>query len=661
MGAGDDVVNSGLGTDYVDGGGGNDVLILDFSVMDTPDVSGVKGGGAGIYGGPFYRTLIADGTRIDNISFRNIESMVITGTSKDDFISGSFGSDKLYGGLGNDTLDGSSSGNDYIEGGAGNDTITGSYGAYGNGSADTLIGGSGDDTLKGLTGDDKLVGGTGNDTLIADFQFTYGFGNDSLSGGDGNDVIREINFNGGYAYALAGDRLHLDGGAGTDMLSADFSNETQAITFTDGLSNSLDFADGSYFRNFERIGDFIAGSGNDVLTLAGRADNNISLLDGNDTINPGLGIDYVYGGFGDDTLILDYSLGDGANVGGVVNEGPYLVRRDLITNAVIDMIYAGEFEHFQITGGSKAELLVGGGGNDILNGGGGADTLRGGAGPDVMNGGAGNDTVDYGDTFVTVVATLTGSTVSTVLVGGNAGDQIRNFENIIGGYGYDQLTGDGSVNVMDGGAGNDILNGGAGADRMTGGTGNDTFYVDIAGDKAFELLNGGTDVVLSGVSFALAKDQEIEALRAADINATAAINLTGNAFGQTIEGNAGANTLSGGGGNDTLQGHGGADSFTFDAQNGGVDTILDFVAADDTIRVSASAFGGGLVAGQSVGLATTADFTTVSSGAPRFIYDTAGPDAGLYFDATGGSGADAVLFAVLTGTPTLKAIDIVIF
>ena len=220
LGAGNDVANPGLGLDSVDGGDGNDVLILDFSIGDTPDLTGVQGGGSGFYSGPYYRTHTTNSTRVDNIAFTNIERVQITGTSKNDSIAGTYGDDKLYGGAGNDVLDGASGGNNYIAGGTGNNSLTGSYGANATGSADTLIGGTGNDTLNGLTGNDRLLGGAGKDSLVGQFDFTNGFGADLFSGGGGNDFVSDIIFNSGYAYALASDRLHLNGGAGVDTLSA---------------------------------------------------------------------------------------------------------------------------------------------------------------------------------------------------------------------------------------------------------------------------------------------------------------------------------------------------------------------------------------------------------------------------------------------------------
>ena len=95
------------------------------------------------------------------IKFNNI-----SGTNKDDVLTGLSGSDWIEGINGDDTISGST-GQDYVDGGEGHDT---------------LFGGADNDTLNGSGGDDTIDGGSGNDTLDG------GAGNDSLLGGDGADT-----------------------------------------------------------------------------------------------------------------------------------------------------------------------------------------------------------------------------------------------------------------------------------------------------------------------------------------------------------------------------------------------------------------------------------------------------------------------------------------
>ncbi len=391
LNGGDDTVNPGLGIDTVDGGAGYDTAVLDYSVGDTAEMSGVQGGG-NADGGSYFRALASDFfNRPDNVYLRNFERVQITGTSKADVIVGTYGDDTLIGGDGDDILDGNRGGNNLLIGGNGNDTLKGSYGIGGSGANDTLYGDAGNDTLLPSSGSDTAYGGDGNDIIsVTDFP-SDGFGTDLFDGGDGDDIITDIYVNSGYSYAGAAAHLMLDGGAGFDQLSADFGNQSQAIVFTDGQTNSVNFSDGSYFRNFEKLGNFDSGAGNDNLRLSGRTSNVISTGEGNDVVDPGLGVDYIFGGGGEDVLVVDYTQGDDANIGGVSFDGTYLKRFDLNTGVAVDSLYTSGFEHYQFTGGSKADRLLGGNFTDVLVGNGGTDTLSGGFGADTLTGGSGAD------------------------------------------------------------------------------------------------------------------------------------------------------------------------------------------------------------------------------------------------------------------------------
>jgi Ca2+-binding RTX toxin-like protein len=512
-GAGNDTVNPGLGVDtLVDGGAGDDLAILDFSVLDTPDLGGVIGGGNGD-GGTYYRAVIATGARPDSIFLRNFERVQITGSGKADNFTGTWGDDTLIGGDGNDVLDGFFGGNNVLDGGEGNDVLKGSYGIYSTGANDTMYGGEGNDTMTPMTGSDTAYGGPGNDTIVVT-DYSDGYGTDVFDGGDGDDVITDIYFNSGYTYATYGPtKLRLDGGAGFDKLSADFGNQTAAITFIGGAGNSVEFADGSYFRNFEALGDFTSGSGNDTFILPGRANHNLGTGNGSNVVNPGLGIDFVYGGAGDDLLILDYSLGDDTNLGGVYFTGTYLQRKDVNTNAVVDSILAYYFDRFHITGGTKNDYLPGFGGADILRGGPGNDTLESSSGDDLLDGGEGADTMNgyYGndtyfvDNIADVIAgedPFSGTDTVRAVIDYVLGAHLENL--ILEGRAVSG-TGNALANILTGNARNNDLHGGDGADVLTGGTG-----LGLAGSHEVDLLDGGAGAdtfVLGDVDFRFYDDR----------------------------------------------------------------------------------------------------------------------------------------------------------
>lgn len=292
-------------------------------------------------------------------------------------------------------------------------------------------------------------------------------------------------------------------------------------------------------------------------------------------------------------------------------DGKYLVFSSGSTNLVEGDTNSG-YDIFRITNplwSSTSSNVVGTGNNDTLNGTTANDLIQGLNGNDGLNGLAGNDT-------------------------------------------------------LEGGSGNDTLNGGTGQDSMTGGSGNDTYVVDRSGDKVIELASGGNDGVKASISLTLANNVENLILTGTGNingagNASANI-LTGNSAANMLKGlggndrllgNAGNDVLDGGVGNDTLSGGAGADKFDFSTATDGsanVDTILDFNAVDDTIRLDNDIF-----------TAFTTENITISSGNfwasttatsahdtdDRIIYNTT--SGALYYDADGNGAESAIQFAVL--------------
>ncbi|WP_310468252.1 calcium-binding protein [Sphingomonas sp.] len=205
--------------------------------------------------------------------------------------------------------------------------------------------------------------------------------------------------------------------------------------------------------------------------------------------------------------------------------------------------------------------------------------------------------------------------------------------------GNDTIYGLGGNDYLFGDLGNDTLNGGTGADRMDGGAGNDWFYVDAAADTVIELADGGTDRILSSVSYALAAGAHVEILTTTNTAGTTALNLTGNSFVQTIHGNAGVNTLNGGGGADTLVGFAGNDFYYVDtaadivteAAGGGLDRVFTTVsyALNASTQVE--------ILSASVAAATTA-INLTGNGFAQTLTGNAGANI-----LNGGGGADTMI------------------
>jgi Ca2+-binding RTX toxin-like protein len=194
--------------------------------------------------------------------------------------------------------------------------------------------------------------------------------------------------------------------------------------------------------------------------------------------------------------------------------------------------------------------------------------------------------------------------------------------------------------VATGQGGNDSLAGGPGNDTISGNVGNDA----ISG-------RGGND------------------------------NLLGGQGDDALVGGAGNDTLLGGLGLDTLTGGTGGDRFQYDSLNevsvsiidslgGGTtssDVITDFSSAQgDRIFISASRFGGGLVAGVPLTSTTSPSapgqffaapgVNSPANGSNRFIYDTS--NGNLYFDDDGDSSGITYLIANVQG---LTSSDITVF
>ncbi|HEZ2258059.1 TPA: calcium-binding protein, partial [Neisseria meningitidis] len=224
----------------------------------------------------------------------------------------------------------------------------------------SLYGNDGNDTLIGGAGNDYLEGGSGSDTYV----FGKGFGQDTV-------------YNYDYATGRK-DIIRFTDGITADMLTFTREGNHLLIKAKDG---SGQVTVQSYFQNdgsgAYRIDEIHFDNGK-VLDVATVKELVQQSTDGSDrlyayqsgnTLNGGLGDDYLYGADGDDLL-----NGDAGN----------------------DSIYSGNDALYGYNGN---DVLNGGEGNDHLNGEDGNDTLIGGAGNDYLEGGSGSDTYVFGKGF----------------------------------------------------------------------------------------------------------------------------------------------------------------------------------------------------------------------------------------------------------------------
>lgn len=317
-------------------------------------------------------------------------------------------------------------------------------------------------------------------------------------------------------------------------------------------------------------------------------------------------------------------------------------------------IIKGTPGHDVLTGGNSPDIILGLDGNDALSGNDGGDTLSGGSGNDVLNGGAGADFMAGGDgndtyyvdsphdtvsernnqgndlVYATVPYTLTAH-VERLVLDGSA--------DIYG-------TGNEADNTLVGNRGDNILDGGKGADRMVGGAGDDTYYINQAGDKVVEASNGGTDTVISDISFTLGHNVENLTLAGNDD-----LSATGNTLRNILTGNDGNNTLDGGTNIDWMRGGKGDDTYMVDNSadkitelaNGGTDSVTssaNYVLSANVENLTLT--GNGAIDGQ--GNASANTITGNDAANKLYADDTVGDGHGGG-DQLNGAGGDDTLYS----------------
>jgi serralysin len=477
---------------------------------------------------------------------------------------------------------------------------------------------------------ENAIGGAGADVLI------------------GNSFVNRLTGNGGndtYVVQTASDVVIEAAGGGTDRVDTFWHYVLAAGQEIETLAVSADIP--FFMAAINLTGNELAN------TLLGSAGANV--------LNGGLGADMMYGYSGSDSYYVD-------NVLDKVFEAAFTgseTETDRVYASVSYILAAGqEIEILTTTNtaGLGAINLTGNAFNQTIHGNADANVLNGGGGIDTMSGFGGNDQY-YVDAAGDIVTEAAGSGSDRVFAAVSytlgAGQEIEILTTTnTAGFGVINLTGNAFSQTMHGNGGANILNGGGGADTLAGFGGNDHYYVDAAGDVVTEAGGGGSDRVFASASYVLTAGQEIEILTTTNTAGLGAIDLTGNAFNQTMHGNGGANVLNGGAGNDVISGFGGADIFVFNtALNAAAnhDTITDFNVPADTIHLENAVFTLLTTAG-----ALAADlFRDLSLGAQDaddvIIYNRTAGD--LFYDSNGLMAGGQTLFADVTNGLALTALD----
>jgi Ca2+-binding RTX toxin-like protein len=268
---GDDWLDGGTGADYMEGGDGNDDYIVDNTgdqVVEGGAFGNVADGNGSANSG--YDTVKAS---INYVLPNAVEHLQLTGSaiqgegnSLDNVISGTSGWNNLYGHGGDDELWGGN-GDDWLYGGTGEDVL------YGGQDRDRLFGGDQNDWLYGDAGNDTLYGDNGHDHLIG------GFGADTMYGGALNDEYRVDD---------AGDVVVEYIGEGLDNVRS-----TVDYTLTANVEDLTLIGNAAIHGTGNILGNHITGNG------------------ANNTLNGGLGADFLRGEGGNDLFVFNTALGRG--------------------------------------------------------------------------------------------------------------------------------------------------------------------------------------------------------------------------------------------------------------------------------------------------------------------------------------------------------------
>ena len=431
-----------------------------------------------------YVARISEGTDEGDTLTGSAGTDLLYGKGGDDLLVGGGSGDELYGGAGNDGLDGGA-GVDYLWGGEGDDALDAGAQAdylFGGAGMDHLLGGSGNDWLQGDAGNDALAGGEGDDRLDG------GDGNDALEGGAGDDVLQgdtlhtRLGALGSTVYTTRGGDDVLDGGDGNDIL--------YGLDGADVLSGGAGDDDLSGGNEADLL---LGGEGNDHLRGdAGGLDGNTR--GGDDVLDGGAGADIMEGGIGSDTYVVDdatdqvieraSSFGTQEGIDHVFSSIDHTLPanvENLTLTGAAPLRGTGNTLNNVIRGNDAANVLEGLGGNDQLDGGAGADSMDGGAGDDLfVVDDAGDLVIEGVDQGIDTVQSFVSYTLAA------------NVENLT-------LTGsaaiDGNGNALD-----NMFRGNGAANTFTGGDGSDRYHFGRgAGQDTvedFSVLAGQVDAVV---------------------------------------------------------------------------------------------------------------------------------------------------------------------
>jgi Ca2+-binding RTX toxin-like protein len=597
-GNGDDVIRTGSGPSFVDGGPGKDQI----TTGDRPDpvhqdntapaavVAGgpgddvittgnakdwVAGDGALAFNHHNQTADLYDTTKTDPADNAKTGTQTLTdvidpatvgkdtepvpenqtGADGSDLITVGIGGSTVWGGGGVDKI-GTAQASSIADANPGNHNL--------DPGSNTIIGGSGGDQISSgsaadiiFTGDKTVIGPDGEGSVDGNNVVDTGSGNDTVYGSQGNDFVT--------VHSKPSEKAIVYGGGGNDILDGgDGPDEIYG-----GPGNDYVIAQPASVDTSASIPDQL-GSAFKINLLP---DNNPPQ---GKTLVGGGGSDRIYGGNGDSTIYGDHLVDQCVSPGPAASDPPaehVNPGEDPVTHAP-DPAQADAAD--LIIGGNGVDQIEANGGNDFVFANGGNDQVCGGAGNDYLDNGSGDDTAF-----------------------GGTGD-----DNIFGGDGADNLYGNANSDHIYGGAAHDVIEGNADTDYLFGGDASDTIVggtqfagrpddVDfLYGDAGADLLigdNGAPDGNGRGIPYDLGSGDNT--LGGADwvfggdgndvgYGGLENDTMLGGNDDDHFEGNNGADTIYGESGQDELVGGSFEEASTGVGRPDGADTIFGGPDAD---------------------------------------------------------------------------------
>ena len=496
-----------------------------------------------------------------------------------------------------------------IFGGADGDIIT-NYGSHVYISGDTSVDSvrPSSDYIYTSKGTDVTIDGGKNDDIIEAWHDVRA----SISGGKGNDLI--------YLYRVTTeDKKHIIWKGITTTAGQIFSKinkTTEAISnFWGNLNTANEIYSGLKAKDIGRVIQTGVIAGIDAISPVPIGDF-LEIKSYLDELT--LSSTTVIGGKGDDTIVSDgfaprifkYAEGDGNDVLHRFN----VTKKNKDASKMSTLyITKGLISEVEIIG-SDVILKIGKGSVRLVNGANHKFKLREADGT--------LTTRSYRkDSKGEVVCSIFGSSKSETLMD-NVGIKRQTYisnpgtihkDKIIGTinksvmYGYggkDVLIANDKDTTLDGGNGKDYLIGGDGNDILYGGDGNDTLY----GGNGNDILYGGDD------NNKLYGNEGNDTL----YGGTGIGYLSGGDGNDSIIGGLGHESLIGGIDDDTLIGNGGADTFVY-ANGDGKDTITDYTAGEDKIKITSGSISKTTVSGKDVIFSVGNGSITVKNGKGKKI------------------------------------------